>query len=45
MTGRSRTRLDRVRASLGIPQFALQQAQDDLSADDVDARELAVVPR
>lgn len=34
----SRTRLDRVRASLGIAQLALQQVQDDLNADDVDAR-------
>ncbi|MCL7429768.1 hypothetical protein [Streptomyces sp. YS415] len=45
MTGRSRTRLDRVRASLGIAQLALQQVQDDLSADDVDARELAAILR
>ncbi|GGM19951.1 hypothetical protein GCM10010129_75360 [Streptomyces fumigatiscleroticus] len=45
MTGRSRTRLDRVRASVGIAQLALQQVQDDLSADDVDARELAAILR
>lgn len=45
MTGRTRTRLDRVRASLGIAQLALQQVQDDLSADDVDARELAAILR
>lgn len=45
MTGRSRTRLDRVRASLGIAQFALQQIEDDLNADDVDARELAAILR
>ncbi|GGP80445.1 hypothetical protein [Streptomyces melanogenes] len=45
MTGRSRTRLDRVRASVGIAQFALQQIEDDLSADDVDARELAAILR
>ncbi|MFL4910847.1 hypothetical protein ACJ6WF_49115 [Streptomyces sp. MMS24-I2-30] len=45
MTGRSRTRLDRVRASLGIAQLALQQVQDDLNADDVDARELAAILR
>ncbi|KMS82807.1 hypothetical protein ACZ91_56595 [Streptomyces regensis] len=41
----SRTRLDRVRASLGIAQLALQQVQDDLNADDVDARELAAILR
>jgi hypothetical protein len=45
MTGRSRTRLDRVRASLGIAQLALQQIEDDLNADDVDARELAAILR
>lgn len=45
MTGRSRTRLDRVRASLGIAQLALQQVQDDLSADDIDTRELAAILR
>jgi hypothetical protein len=45
MTGRSRTRLDRVRASLGIAQLALQQIEDDLSADDVDAPELAAILR
>lgn len=45
MTGRSRTRLDRVRASLGIAQLALQQVQDDLNADDVDAPELAAILR
>ncbi|WJV51787.1 hypothetical protein [Streptomyces flavofungini] len=41
----SRTRLDRVRASLGIAQLALQQVHDDLNADDVDARELAAILR
>ncbi len=41
----SRTRLDRVRASLGIAQLALQQIEDDLNADDVDARELAAILR
>lgn len=41
----SRTRLDRVRASLGIAQLALQQVQDDLNTDDVDARELAAIMR
>jgi hypothetical protein len=45
MTGRSRTRLDRVRASLGIAQLALQQVQDDLNANDVDAPELAAILR
>ncbi|MGW8066896.1 hypothetical protein ACVV2G_32640 [Streptomyces ziwulingensis] len=45
MTGRSRTRLDRVRGSLGIAQLALQQIEDDLNADDVDARELAAILR
>ncbi|MEU3855654.1 hypothetical protein [Streptomyces sp. NPDC029554] len=45
MTSRSRTRLDRVRASVGIAQLALQQIEDDLNADDVDARELAAILR
>ncbi|MFJ2271844.1 hypothetical protein ACIOHO_37140 [Streptomyces sp. NPDC087849] len=45
MTGRTRTRLDRVRGSLGIAQLALQQIEDDLTADDVDARELAAILR
>ncbi|MGW2777275.1 hypothetical protein ACWC4C_33050 [Streptomyces olivaceoviridis] len=45
MTGRSRTRLDRVRALLGIAQLALQQIEGDLSADDVDAHELAAILR
>ncbi|MGW5353415.1 hypothetical protein ACWERV_23250 [Streptomyces sp. NPDC004031] len=43
MTGRSRTRLDRVRASVGIASLALQQLEDDLAADDVDAPELAAI--
>ncbi|MFI1838694.1 hypothetical protein [Streptomyces olivaceoviridis] len=34
-----------MRASLGIAQPTLQQVQDDLSADDVDARELAAILR
>jgi hypothetical protein len=34
-----------VRASLGIAQLALQQVQDDLNADDVDASELAAILR
>ncbi|MGW4951529.1 hypothetical protein [Streptomyces parvulus] len=41
----SRTRLDRVRASLGIAQLALQQIEDDLNADGIDARELAAILR
>ncbi|MER5200495.1 hypothetical protein ACWD3J_44220 [Streptomyces sp. NPDC002755] len=45
MTSCSRTRLERVRASVGIAQLALQQIEDDLSADDVDAFELAVILR
>ncbi|MFJ3637613.1 hypothetical protein [Streptomyces sp. NPDC090112] len=45
MTARPRTRLDRVRASLGIAQLALQQIEDDLSADDIDAPELPAILR
>ncbi|MFE6818589.1 hypothetical protein [Streptomyces sp. NPDC057675] len=45
MTGRPRARLDRVRASLGIAQLALQQIEDDLSADDLDAPELTAILR
>ncbi|MFI8191987.1 hypothetical protein ACIF8T_24900 [Streptomyces sp. NPDC085946] len=45
MTGRSRTRLDRVRALLGIAQLALQQIQDDLTADDMNGVELAAILR
>ncbi|MGA4960385.1 hypothetical protein [Streptomyces lavendulocolor] len=41
----SRTRLDRVRASLGIAQLALQQIEDDLIADDVDGPVLAAILR
>lgn len=41
----TRARLDRVRASVGIAQLALQQIEDDLGADDVDARELAAILR
>ncbi|MBT2511481.1 hypothetical protein J7I98_37940 [Streptomyces sp. ISL-98] len=44
MTARSRTRLERVRASVGIASLALQQIQDDLTADDVD-QELAAILR
>ncbi|WP_258311471.1 hypothetical protein [Streptomyces sp. NWU49] len=39
----SRTRLERVRASLGIAQLALQQIQDDLTAADLTGVELAAV--
>jgi hypothetical protein len=41
----SRTRLERVRASVGIASLALQQIQDDLAADDIDAVELAAILR
>ncbi|WP_460074077.1 hypothetical protein [Streptomyces sp. YKOK-I1] len=37
----TRTRLERVRASVGIAQLALQQIEDDLTAADVTAAELA----
>jgi hypothetical protein len=45
VTGRSRTRLERVRASLGIAQLALQQIEDDVTADDADATELTAILR
>ncbi|MFD5884161.1 hypothetical protein [Streptomyces yangpuensis] len=46
MTGRrTRTRLDRVRASAGIALLALQQIADDLTADDIDGQELAAILR
>ncbi|MFB6945567.1 hypothetical protein ACFWGL_36560 [Streptomyces sp. NPDC060286] len=45
MTGRPRTRLERVRASVGIASLALQQIEDDLTADDVDQEELAAILR
>ncbi|WP_019074395.1 hypothetical protein [Streptomyces hokutonensis] len=41
----TRTRLERVRASVGIASLALQQIQDDLTADDVAALELAAILR
>ncbi|MER6288451.1 hypothetical protein [Streptomyces sviceus] len=41
----TRTRLERVRASVGIAQLALQQIKDDLSAADVDQAELAAILR
>ncbi|MGW6705465.1 hypothetical protein ACWGDE_11320 [Streptomyces sp. NPDC054956] len=45
MTTPSRTRLERVRASVGIACLALQQIQDDLTADNVDQAELAAILR
>lgn len=45
MTGRPRTRLERVRASVGIASLALQHIEDDLSADDVGQEELAAILR
>ncbi|MEU2873013.1 hypothetical protein ABZ769_28080 [Streptomyces olivoreticuli] len=50
MTGRPRTRLDRVRTSAGIAQLALQQIEDDLTGEDeltgeVGAQELAQILR
>ncbi|MER5719655.1 hypothetical protein [Streptomyces sp. NPDC002132] len=41
----ARTRLERVRASVGIAALALQQIQDDLTADDIDGPELAAILR
>jgi hypothetical protein len=41
----ARTRLERVRASVGIASLALQQIHDDLTADDTDAPELAAILR
>ncbi|MEU0119059.1 hypothetical protein ABZ137_36630 [Streptomyces bobili] len=41
----TRTRLERIRASVGIVQLALQQIEDDLTADDVDQAELAAILR
>jgi len=38
-------RLERVCGSVGIASLALQQIQDDLTADDVDAAELAAILR
>ncbi|WP_431983113.1 hypothetical protein [Streptomyces qinglanensis] len=45
MTGRTRRRLERVRAAVGIASLALQQIEDDLSADDVGQEELAAILR
>lgn len=44
MTGRPRTRLDRVRASAGIAQPTLQQIEDELRGE-VGAQELAQILR
>lgn len=41
----SRTRLERIRGSVGIASLALQQIEDDLSADDVGLAELAAILR
>jgi hypothetical protein len=45
VTGQRRTRIERVRAAAGIAALALQQIEDDLSADDVDQEELAAILR
>ncbi|KND39750.1 hypothetical protein [Streptomyces stelliscabiei] len=44
-TAQARTRLERIRASVGIAQLALQQIEDDLSANDVDQAQLAAILR
>jgi hypothetical protein len=41
----TRTRIERVRAAAGIASLALQQVEDDLTADDVDQEELAAILR
>jgi hypothetical protein len=41
----TRTRVDRAHASVGIALLALQQIEDDLTADDIDATELAAILR
>ncbi|MGW1364548.1 hypothetical protein ACWCQP_44985 [Streptomyces chartreusis] len=41
----SRTRLERIRASVGIAQLALQQIEDDLTAEDIDLAELTAILR
>ncbi|MFI8308480.1 hypothetical protein ACIF80_34800 [Streptomyces sp. NPDC085927] len=43
MTGPRRTRIERVRAAAGIASLALQQIEDDLSANDVDQAELVAI--
>jgi hypothetical protein len=45
VTGPRRTRIERVRAAAGIGSLALQQIEDDLSAEDVDQEELAAILR
>ncbi|MFJ2745356.1 hypothetical protein ACIO3O_37500 [Streptomyces sp. NPDC087440] len=45
MTGGPRTRLGRVRASVGIAALAVQQIEDDLSADGISPVELAAILR
>ncbi|MFI5726914.1 hypothetical protein [Streptomyces cyaneofuscatus] len=44
MSGRSRTRIDRVRASAGIAKLALQQIEDDLTGE-IGGQELAQILR
>lgn len=41
----TRTRLERVRAAVGIASLALQQIEDDVRADDVGQEELAGILR
>ncbi|MBK3567827.1 hypothetical protein [Streptomyces sp. MBT62] len=41
----TRTRLERIRASVGIASLALQQIEDDLAAADVDQEQLAAILR
>ncbi|WP_333741176.1 hypothetical protein [Streptomyces sp. IBSBF 2806] len=41
----SRARIERVRAAVAIASLALQQIEDDLSADKVDTEELATILR
>lgn len=41
----TRTRLERVRAAVGIASLALQQIEDDFAAADVDQEELAAILR
>ncbi|MEV0027319.1 hypothetical protein AB0H45_35065 [Streptomyces atroolivaceus] len=43
--GDPHTRIERVRAAVGIAFLALQQIEDDLSADDVDQEELSAILR
>ncbi|PJM98590.1 hypothetical protein CG740_34670 [Streptomyces sp. CB01201] len=41
----TRTRLDRVQAAAGIAKLALQQIEDELTADEIGAQELAQILR